>query len=436
VSAAPAGAAETLGETFANVQCGSNVVVVQSATAGSPVYQAQTSGVIVAWRYQAVGNPPSLRLRVYDPTDDPASFFARSESAQKTPGPGNGQVKANQLNTFNEVPGIRIQQGDVLGLTASGGAGYACKDPGVAGDKARIRNPPDPALGQVTGGFVEQTHVRIGVQVVIEPDSDGDGFGDETQDGCVGQATPDNASCPPDDDGDGLPNAQDACPAASDVGQPREPRTGCPPDGDGDGAFDSADPDDDNDGVPDAQDAKPFDATGHLPDSTSGPDTINGTDLNEIICGLAGDDTLNGLGGNDTLWGDACDDRAKRVVGAQTAADGRDTLTGGDGDDSLFGAGGNDKLKGGAGKDKLAGGDGNDSLSGEDGKDSLDGGKGKDKLNGGKDTDKFKAGAGDDSISARDGKKESIDCGSGKKDKATVDRNDKVKNCETVKRPK
>ena len=45
-------------------------------------------------------------------------------------------------------------------------------------------------------------------------------------------------------------------------------------------------------------------------------------------------------------------------------------------------------------------------------------------------------GAGSDTVNARNGKRETIDCGPGKKDKATVDKRDKVKGCERVRRAK
>ena len=80
---------------------------------------------------------------------------------------------------------------------------------------------------------------------------------------------------------------------------------------------------------------------------------------------------------------------------------------------------------GGAGKDKLSGGAGKDKLSGGPGKDKLTGGNGKDKLNGG---------PGNDTINARDNRRETVNCGSGKKDRATVDRIDRVVRCEKVKR--
>jgi len=39
-------------------------------------------------------------------------------------------------------------------------------------------------------------------------------------------------------------------------------------------------------------------------------------------------------------------------------------------------------------------------------------------------------------VNAKNGKKDTIDCGAGKKDSASVDRIDKVKGCEKVKRAK
>jgi hypothetical protein len=186
----------------------------------------------------------------------------------------------------------------------------------------------------------------------------------------------------PDADGDGIPDASDACPTQSDLAAPRNPRTGCPSAG--------------------------------VPTATAGNDTLTGTVGADVICGLLGNDTINGLGGNDTLFGDACNAKSKSLFAA--ASGGNDKLNGGDGADKLYGAAGNDTLNGGRGKDKLYGGRGND------------------KLNGGPGVNSYSGGAGNDTINARNGMKENIDCGTGKKDKATVDKKDKTKGCETVKR--
>jgi Tol biopolymer transport system component len=132
---------------------------------------------------------------------------------------------------------------------------------------------------------------------------------------------------------------------------------------------------------------------------TAKPEICNGTTKNDTILGGGGDDILNGLQGNDIL-------------------------DGGDGNDRLSGSEGNDVLRGGNGKDTLTGDSGNDTLNGGAGNDKLTGGPGKNKYSGG---------AGVDNINAVNGKVETVDCGSGK-DTARVDRRDKVRGCEKVRR--
>ena len=93
----------------------------------------------------------------------------------------------------------------------------------------------------------------------------------------------------------------------------------------------------------------------------------------------------------------------------------------------------NDILKGTAGPDLLRGLAGNDKLKGLAGDDCLDGGAGNDALNGGLGKDKLTGGTGNDVIDAADHTKDIVDCGKGR-DRATVDKIDRVKGCEKVKR--
>ena len=67
------------------------------------------------------------------------------------------------------------------------------------------------------------------------------------------------------------------------------------------------------------------------------------------------------------------------------------------------------------------------------GNDKLDGGSGNDRLSGGRGRNRYAAGAGKDTVNARNRKRERVDCGPGR-DKATVDRSDRVRRCERVKR--
>jgi len=101
------------------------------------------------------------------------------------------------------------------------------------------------------------------------------------------------------------------------------------------------------------------------------------------------------------------------------------TKTGTANADRLVGTNGNDTLNGLGGNDRLIGGKGNDTLLGGNGNDDLDGGPGLDRLLGG---------AGNDTLHARDGQRDVVNCGSGRKDLAFVDRFDVVTGCEKVKR--
>jgi Ca2+-binding RTX toxin-like protein len=134
------------------------------------------------------------------------------------------------------------------------------------------------------------------------------------------------------------------------------------------------------------------------PECTNGQGvTQNGTSDRDLQIGTQCHDVQRGFGGNDD----------------QRGRGGNDTQDGGAGDDVLDGGKGNDTMKGGAGDDVLDGGKGND---------ILDGGPGADVLNGG---------PGNDTIHAQDGRKDTINCGSGK-DRVFADRIDRLQGCEKV----
>ena len=66
---------------------------------------------------------------------------------------------------------------------------------------------------------------------------------------------------------------------------------------------------------------------------------------------------------------------------------------------------------------------------------AITGGAGSDRISGGAGRDSISAGAGNDRVSARDNTRDSVDCGSGRKDRVTADTNDSVKSdCEVVSR--
>jgi hypothetical protein len=110
----------------------------------------------------------------------PAGTYTITGSAQPEP------LVANRLNSFRtRVP---VQAGDVIALflPEAGGTGGCQYPTGAGGDTVRFLgvSSPDPAVGTVivTGSTSFGSHVNVSAR--IEPDTDGDGYGDLTQDAC------------------------------------------------------------------------------------------------------------------------------------------------------------------------------------------------------------------------------------------------------------
>ena len=201
VFAASAHASVTLGQTTGSLDnCSGPLNLVQDKTAAAPSYVAPSSGVVTSWSYLAHASAPTMKFKVYKPTGDVQVWFLRSESAQKTGGTGADQVHANQLNTFTESPGLRIEAGDHLGLTFPTGATFGCIQTPNLGDAFRTKiAPPDTTVGQDNSGFAgNQDHFKADVSAVVEPDADNDGFGDESQDSCTTDASVHSGPCPVD----------------------------------------------------------------------------------------------------------------------------------------------------------------------------------------------------------------------------------------------
>ena len=137
---------------------------------------------------------------------------------------------------------LPVQVGDVLGMVASqpcllGGPG------GPVGDQVRyFVSATEPTKGSMQTTTNVVSGDRILIVANVEPDSDRDGFGDETQDQCPTNAAT-QGPCPPPPTCKGNP--------ATIVG-------------------------------------------------TSGNDVRKGTSGKDVMVGLGGNDKLSGLAGNDT----------------------------------------------------------------------------------------------------------------------------------------
>ena len=265
-----------------------------------------------------------------------------------------------------------------------------------------------------------------------QEDADGDGIGDACDDTTGG----------PDGDGDGVPDDTDNCPedpnpdqADADgdgIGDACDEQDGN--DGDGDGIPDTTDncPDDpnpgqedsDGDGAGDACDVNPGfpDRVGCLRNSV--PLTM-GTSGKDALEGTNDAEAIRGLGGADLILGNGGKD-------CLTGGGGKDRMGGGKGRDLMKGGRGGDKLRGQAGKDRLRGQKGADRLNGGGGKDMVSGGKGKDRIRGGPGRDTLKGNSGNDRINSVDSKRDTVNCGRGS-DVVVADRRDRIGgSCEAV----
>ena len=151
---------------------------------------------------------------------------------------------------------------------------------------------------------------------------------------------------------------------------------------------------------------------------SEGDDVLIGT----LGVGGSGDDLVMGSGrggpGDDTM---RC--LPQDVSCSLFGGPGHDVLTGGTHRDRLFGEGGHDLVEGGVRHDELDGGPGNDRLVGGRGRDTLEGRAGSDTLE-----------AREDRSAGEEPKNDRVDCGKGRRDKATVDHRDAVRRCERVAR--
>jgi hypothetical protein len=199
VLAAPAsaGAAATVGQVAPSpttaVLCDSVSLFVSTQVApGTPSYAAPEDGVITSWSAQG-GLTAASELKFKVVRDQLDSYrIVGADPIERT-------VPPNTLVSFD----VRIPAaaGDLIALWNP--ALGVCAHPGQAGDGLSWRDgmQPEPAIGD-DFAFDITLQLRANVSAQLEPDADGDGYGDETQDGCPGNPLRQDDCTPPDTDTD------------------------------------------------------------------------------------------------------------------------------------------------------------------------------------------------------------------------------------------
>ncbi|HUC07077.1 MAG TPA: hypothetical protein VMR96_03225 [Solirubrobacterales bacterium] len=174
VSSASA-ATEAGDDCVANTQEGIYTLVpIKRVSPSALPLTAPVGGVVTSWKvHSGVSEAVPEQMRVLRPTGNPNEFLTVGESTEQTVVEG--------VNVFpTRIP---VQAGDHFGVFGTvqdvvfcGGA-----DPGDVSGLFLI----SAAVGSVRTFNTENgAGVRIPMIAVIEPDRDGDGYGDETQDKC------------------------------------------------------------------------------------------------------------------------------------------------------------------------------------------------------------------------------------------------------------
>lgn len=154
--------------TCASAPC----VLIQDTIAGTPVRVPSGNWVVTSWRVR--GAEGTVALEVLEPTGGTSTSLEGRFSAESPDAQGAGSA-ADQVQEFPAR--LSAKGGHMIGLALAPGAQIG----GVAGptDTVVFEAPPTASFSTGAYGHVEQL-----LQVTIEPDTDGDGFGDQSQDGC------------------------------------------------------------------------------------------------------------------------------------------------------------------------------------------------------------------------------------------------------------
>lgn len=176
----PAGAAITIGSSLAGSAddafgCASSCTVVQSTVFGR-IAQAPRDGVIVRWRIKTDAPGGPFALQVARPAVGDARIGVGTSSAVMTAAGGISEFPTR----------IPVKQGDNIGLNFTSANTARFTPDGADAGATTIYFDTTLTNGQSNLATLVNTDTEFLVNADFEGDLDADGFGDDTQDLCVG----------------------------------------------------------------------------------------------------------------------------------------------------------------------------------------------------------------------------------------------------------
>ena len=210
--AVPAQASITAGQVApdpsAAFNCGSTFTFAQTATGAAPSYVVPTDGVLTAWRVNATSDTgQKARLAVLHPMSGSSyAVVGTSEILDLKQAPFSDSLPAR----------ISVHSGDILALSPDPEgtfmtlSGVHCAFP--TGDTTDVVSSGANPVGSTVDLPGPSMKERLNLEATIEPDADGDGYGDESQDTCASDPAVHAGACSG---------------GSTRIGQTVEPHTAC-----------------------------------------------------------------------------------------------------------------------------------------------------------------------------------------------------------------
>jgi hypothetical protein len=184
---APSGAvaATEVGATFQpNSTCASTGYTYVQSTSPGGQYAMPFSGVITAWTVRAGATPTTEKLKVVRPLGG-NMFTTVGQTGLQSPAP-------NAVATYDAR--IPVLAGDTIGHFIAA-VGECSRNPAPGFVESYFAGDPAPGSTDV---YTPSAGYQIDLSVTLEVDADGDGFGDESQDGCLDNSAVHTDCVPPD----------------------------------------------------------------------------------------------------------------------------------------------------------------------------------------------------------------------------------------------